>query len=160
MKPVHSKPAPEFSRRIEVSRLGGREAIFPIAATSVERQALARRFDLLALDRLEGEVRLSRLAGGLIRLSATFAAEVVQACVVSLEPVASDLNDQFSILYGPSAPDSSVVVDLESDIIEPFEAAAIDIGEAVAQQLALVLNPYPRAPGAGLAGAEAAGGGL
>ncbi len=160
MKPVRSKPAPEFSRRIEVSRLGAREAIFPIAATSGERQALARRFDLLALDRLEGEVRLSRLAGGLIRLSAIFAAEVVQACVVSLEPVASDLNERFTVLYGPSAPDSSGVVDLESDIIESFEDGAIDIGEAVAQQLALVLSPYPRAPGVGLAGGETAGGGL
>ena len=33
------------------------------------------------------------------------------------------------------------------DLIEPLEGDAIDIGEAVAQQLAVAMEPYPRAPG-------------
>jgi hypothetical protein len=41
---------------------------------------------------------------------------------------------------------------LETEVAEPFEGDAIDIGEAVAQQLALALDPYPRAPGASLEG--------
>ena len=38
------------------------------------------------------------------------------------------------------------------EIVEPFDGSAIDIGEAAAQQLALALDPYPRAAGASLAG--------
>ncbi|HLJ21569.1 MAG TPA: DUF177 domain-containing protein [Stellaceae bacterium] len=142
--------APEFSRRVELARLGVHEAVYPIAARADEREALARRFDLLSLDRLEAEIRLQRLAGGMVRVSGKLSADVVQACVVSLEPVASALEQAFTVLYGQSKPGKSVLVDLETDEAEPFDGDAIDIGEAVAQQLALALDPYPRAPGARL----------
>jgi uncharacterized metal-binding protein YceD (DUF177 family) len=143
---------PEFSRRVELARLGAHEAAHSISAESAEREALARRFDLLSLDRLGAEVRLQRIGGGLVRLSGRLSAEVVQACVVSLEPVASALEEDFAMLYGPTQPGKSVMVDLETDVAEPFDGDAIDIGEAVAQQLALALDPYPRAPGASLEG--------
>jgi len=145
---------PEFSRRVELARLRAHEAVYPITAKPSEREALARRFDLLSLDRLEAEVRLNRLAGGLVRVNGHFAADAVQACVVSLEPVVSRLDREFTALYGPGDDDDDVIVDLESELIEPFEGDAIDIGEAVAQQLALSLDPYPRAEGARLAGTE------
>jgi len=83
-------------------------------------------------------------------LSGRLRADVVQACVVSLEPVASAIEQDFTLLYGPTQPGKSVMVDLETDVAEPFEGDAIDIGEAAAQQLALALDPYPRAPGARL----------
>jgi uncharacterized metal-binding protein YceD (DUF177 family) len=145
---------PEFSRRVELARLGAHEAVYPIAAKPNEREALALRFDLLSLDRLEAEVRLNRLAGGLVRVDGRFAADVVQACVVSLEPVVSRLVQEFTALYGPGVDADDVTIDLESELIEPFEGDGIDIGEAVAQQLALCLEPYPRAEGARLAGTE------
>jgi len=145
-----SASAPEFSRPVELGRLGGREALYPIAATPVEREALARRFDLLALEQLEAEIRLERLARGIVRLTGRLQAEVVQACVVSLEPVTSRLSEEFAVLYGPGDSGEAVVMDYESEIVEPLEGNVIDIGEAVAQQLALALDPYPRAAGASL----------
>ena len=143
--------APEFSRRVELARLGAHETAFPISAEAGEREALARRFGLLSLGRLEAQIRLQRLAGGIARLSGRLGADVVQACVVSLQPVASSLEEEFTVLYGPAQSGKSVMVDLETDEAEPFDGDAIDVGEAVAQQLALVLDPYPRAPGAVLA---------
>ena len=143
-------PVPEFSRPVELARLGGREALYPITATPPERAALARRFDLLSLDRLEAEIRLERLPRGMVRVSGRLLAELVQACVVSLEPVASRLAEEFTMLYGPGDPGESLVIDYESDLVEPLDGSAIDIGEAVAQQLALALDPYPRADGASL----------
>ena len=143
-----SELPPEFSRRIELARLGAHEAAYPISAEAAEREALARRFDLLSLDRLEAELHLRRIGGGMVRLWGRFSAEVVQACVVSLEPVASAIEQDFTVLYGPTQPGKSVMVDLETEVAEPFDGEAIDIGEAVAQQLALALDPYPRAPGA------------
>jgi Large ribosomal RNA subunit accumulation protein YceD len=145
---------PEFSRRVELARLGAHDAIYPISAEAEERDALARRFDLLSLDRLEAEIHLQRLGGAIIRVSGRLIADVVQACVVSLEPVASTIEQEFAVLYGPAQPGKSVVVDLETELVEPFEGDAIDIGEAVAQQLAMALDPYPRAPGASLEWSE------
>jgi uncharacterized metal-binding protein YceD (DUF177 family) len=142
--------SPEFSRRVELARLGAHEAVYPLAAKPEERAALAHRFDLLSLDRLEAEIRLERVAGGMVRLSGRLGADVVQACVISLEPVASTLDQEFIVLYGSPEAGKAVMVDLETDEAEPFDGTAIDIGEAVAQQLAMALDPYPRAPGASL----------
>ena len=141
-------PTPDFARPVEVPRAVGRETLHRIAATAVERAALAERFDLIALDRLEAEVRLSLLAGGLVRFEADMTADVVQACVVTLEPVAGRLEETFSLLYGRGGDGGEIVLDGEAEIVEPFDGSRIDIGEAVAQQLSLVLDPAPRAPDA------------
>jgi uncharacterized metal-binding protein YceD (DUF177 family) len=148
-------PETEFCRLVAIERLPADEVVYEIAARPEERAALARRLQLLALDRLEARVRLCRLAGGLIRLSATLAADVVQSCVVTLEPVVNRVEEEFTLLYGGEemgAP--SVVLDGEAELIEPLTDAAVDIGETVAQQLSLALDPYPRAAGARPPGAD------
>lgn len=139
----------ELSRPVVVDRLPPGESLHEISATAEERAALARRFSLLALDRLEARVRLTRLAGGLARLDAELAADVVQECVVTLAPVKSRVEDHFTLLYG-AAQDEAAEISLsgEAELVEPLEGGLIDIGEAVAQQLSLAIDPFPRAPGA------------
>ena len=149
---MKQKTGPELSRRVELGRLGNRVAAYSILASPEERDALARRFGLLGIDRLEAEVELQRVGEGGVRLNGTLWAEVVQACVVTLEPVASRLSEHFSMLFGTEEPQARVTVALEDELVEPVEDDAIDIGEAVAQQLALLLDPYPRVPGASLEG--------
>ena len=61
----------EFPRPVEINRLPPGDSVFEIAATPAERAALARRFGLLALDRLQARVTLVPLAGGLLRLGGT-----------------------------------------------------------------------------------------
>lgn len=147
--PKPEVPAPEFSRPVDVSRLALKELVRAIAADEAERAALAERFDLLSLDRFEAEVQLGRLPGGFVRLTAVFCADLVQACVVTLEPIASRVEERFSLLYGATDDAREVVVDQDSETVEPLAGDTIDIGEAVAQQLSLALNPFPRAPGVG-----------
>jgi uncharacterized metal-binding protein YceD (DUF177 family) len=138
----------ELSRPIDIDKLPPGGAIHEIAATAAERAGLARRFMLLALDRLEARVGLQRLAGGLIRLDAKLAADVVQECVVTLEPVPSRIEDSFTLLYGAAADEASeITLSGEAELVEPLTGTTIDIGEAVAQQLSLALDPFPRAPG-------------
>jgi uncharacterized metal-binding protein YceD (DUF177 family) len=151
-------PAIEFSRPVDTARLKGEEQqVYDIAATSAERAGLARRFGLEALDRLEARVRLSRVAGGYVRLAAELSADVVQTCVATLEPVASRVEDAFALLYGAVEEEGEVVLDNEAETVEPLDGGTIDIGEAVAQQLSLALDPYPRSPeAAGAAGEPAA----
>jgi len=135
----------EFSRPIDVMRLPPAGGKYEITASAEERQALAKRFGLLTLDRLEAEVLLAPVAGGFYRLAATLRAELTQACVVTLEPVASRIEENFSLLYGAPEEQEEVLLDGESETIEPLEAGIVDIGEAVAQQLSLALDPFPRA---------------
>lgn len=145
--------APEFSRPAAVDGLGAAAIVRQITADEAERAALARRFDLLALDRLSADLRIARGPGeGTICVSGRFAADVAQACVVTLEPVHSHLSEEFSQLYtlAPAAPpEREHVVDAEAE--DPPEALGpdgLDLGEAVVQQFALALDPYPRVPGA------------
>jgi uncharacterized metal-binding protein YceD (DUF177 family) len=144
-----SDVAPEFSRLVPLARLGSEPFRCRIEATAEERQRLSQRFELLALDRLVAEVEIRRQSGEMILLKAEFEAELEQCCAVTLEPVRSAISDRFSLVYGP-------VRDEEQDItlsgaepaFEPLTGDAIDIGEAVAQELSLALPEFPRHPDA------------
>ena len=146
-------PRFEFSRPVPTQEIGETEISEVIEATAAERTALAERFGLLSLQRLTAECRLRREGGETIRVAGRFQAQVTQACVVTLEPVASDVVDSFSLLFseeaGPDPSASEVLVELDDeDPPEPVPPGGIDLGEVVAEQLALALDPYPRAAGA------------
>ena len=143
----------EFSRPVDLKRLGDEEAMHAISATEAERAALADRFGLISIDSLEATLRLRRVRGGAaIKLSGTFSAALTQACVVTLEPVPQRLDEAFEVLYAKdtSVDESGVGADPALDWPEPMPDGPLDLGEAVAQQLSLSLDPYPRAPGSEL----------
>jgi uncharacterized metal-binding protein YceD (DUF177 family) len=136
---------PEFSRLVPLPRPGA-AVVYPIAANAAERAALAGRFDLVALDGLTAEVRLSQDAAG-TRLTARLTADVMLLCSITLEPFPSRIEDSFTLIYRQDAPEDELLDALAEDY-EILEGSEIDIGEAVAQQLSLSLDPFPRAPGA------------
>jgi uncharacterized metal-binding protein YceD (DUF177 family) len=141
--------AAEFSRRVQIGRLGAEPFRQRIEATAEEREKLARRFDLVALDRLVGEVELRRQSAEAVLLEARFEAAFEQCCAVTLDPVRGEVADCFSLVYGP-APDEEEEIALsdEGPAFEVLDGEAIDIGEAVAQELSLALPAFPRHPDA------------
>jgi len=144
--------SPEFSRTVVADRIRDDEVTEIIEASPAERGALAERFELEAIDRLIATVRLKRVRGGqMIRVLGTLDADVVQTCVVTLEPVRNHVADQFEALFAPPhlVPDESseIDVDLEEDLPESLQNGRIDIGELTAQHLSLALDPYLRCPG-------------
>jgi uncharacterized metal-binding protein YceD (DUF177 family) len=136
--------APEFSRPVALARVGPEPFRREIAADEAERQALARRFDLIALDRLSATVELIRRGNERILLHAAFDAAFVQRCVVTLDPVAGAVSEQFTLLYGPPEAEAEAGGNVDEPAFEPLVGGAIDIGEAVAQEFALALPPFPR----------------
>lgn len=151
--------APEFHIVIQLSDVPpqGREIAFE--ADEEQRRGLAARFDLIELRSFKGTGTLRPWRRIGYALEGRFEADVVQACVVSLEPVEARLTERFKVHFLPAeyleadagAPGSEreIVIDPESD--EPPEAMSgnhIDVGEVLAEQLALSLDPYPRKQGA------------
>lgn len=145
--------APEFSRPVTLESVGKRGAMHAILADGDERRALAQRFDLPALDRLEAEITLSwrrgregddLVAGGALRAAGA------QACVATLKPAPFALEVEVDERFSPHA--ERDVPDDEGagadDAIEPLTGDMIDLGELAAQLLAVSLDPYPRAPDA------------
>ena len=143
-----SGPPDELVRRVPLSRLSRDSLCQHIAANEAEREALARRFDLISLDRLEADVTLTRERGGTILLSADFAADFAQPCTVTLDPVPGTLSEYFELRYGPPEAEAGVPNGDDDPAFESLEEDAIDIGEAVAQEFSLCLPQFPRAPGA------------
>ncbi len=153
------RPAPEFSRAVPVESLEDGETVIDIEADTDERAALARRFGLLALDSLTAKVGLTPVDAGLVRVHGALAAEVTQACVVTLKPVTTRVEASFERLYGADAPGEAdgVITDADTkESPEPFTDGTVDVGEAVAEQLALELDPFPRAPGVAFNGFSSA----
>jgi uncharacterized metal-binding protein YceD (DUF177 family) len=148
---------PEFSRRVPLARLGPEPFRQEIEASDDECGALARRFGLVAVDRLAADVELVRQGPDRILLRAIFAAEFVQSCVVTLDPVAGAVAERFELLYGPPELEEAGFGGSEDDAaFEPLVGDAIDIGEAVAQEFALALPPFPRGADADSAAASPA----
>lgn len=152
---ANAPPPPEFSRPVVVESLRADETVREIEAGAAECRALARRFRLEAVHSLSATVRLTRLRGhrvGMVQVKGTLTAEVVQTCVVTLEPVPASVAESFSALFSPEVAEvgEETILDPfadDEDLPEPLIDGAIDIGELTAQHLSLALDPYPRAPG-------------
>ena len=142
----------EFSRPVPVDRLGSVEFVEAIAAGSAERVRLAERFGLVSLARLDASVRLQRREGGIVRVTGQLVADIVQTCVVTLEPFPSHIEDSFSLDFSESPVETAKDLNLDPDYDAPEAIAGgvIDVGELAAQYLSLALDPHPRAPGAEL----------
>jgi uncharacterized metal-binding protein YceD (DUF177 family) len=143
--------AAEFSRLWALDGVPPGGASVALKATADECRALAERFDLVRLDRLEGEVRLERIAGDLLHVTGRLHAEAAQRCVVTLEPVAATIDVEFDRLFSRDVPEEAaeeVEVDPEAELPEPLPEGGLDLGEILAEELSLALDPYPRSPDA------------
>lgn len=148
-----AKATGEFSRIVTLDRLGEHKIAERIEATVEERALVSARLGLLGLDSLSADCRLSPGLGGLIVVDGRWAAELTQACVVTLEPVHQSLSGDFQVSYqtlvAGTKVESEVLVDPEADDPpEPLPGEGIDLGELVVQELAVSLDPYPRVDGA------------
>ena len=159
------KPArPEFSRPIAAAAVDARPHARQLEASAGERAALASRFDLVALDLLKADLSLQLdQARSAIRVRGSFEAEVVQTCVVTLEPVPARLVETVDLLYSlghqdaPGDAGARVEVGVEvgtDEESEPIGPEGLDLGEALAQLLSVALDPYPRARDADLSALE------
>jgi uncharacterized metal-binding protein YceD (DUF177 family) len=139
--------APEFSRPVRLARIGTEPYRQRISASKEERAALARRFDLMSLDRLEASVELIPYRERTILLRADFEAVFEQRCIVTLDPISGTLAERFELLYGhPEVEGSADSLVGEDVAFEPLAGDVIDIGEAVAQEFSLALPAFPRRP--------------
>ena len=146
----------EFSRRLVIEPWPGDGMTVDVSADAAERRALAERFDLLEVHALRGHGRLERRGAELV-LRGWLEADVVQECVVSLEPVPARLRQPVERRYrlgrvseaerARFEPHGTVVLDDDEAEIEPVIGREVDLGEAFAEELGLALEPYPRAAG-------------
>lgn len=157
--------APEFSRPVTVATIRPGGETLTLSPTEAEAAALARRLGVEAVRGLVAEVTVKARGKGVVSARGRLRARLDRLCVVSLAPLEEAIDERFTVLFRPEAESEAgagadhgpgkvaaaeVALDAEADDEEPYAGGVIDIGEHVAQTLALVLDPWPRAEGASL----------
>ena len=93
-------PTNEFSRRLAIDPWPDHAVSVEVSAYPPERQVLAERFGLLAVRSLRARGRLERGSEpGELVLRGWLEADVVQACVISLEPLPARLRQRVERRY-------------------------------------------------------------
>ncbi len=148
---------PEFTRLIAIDGIApDKVRKESIKADDKECEALAERMGLRALSNFSADLNIRRVPGGTaVRIEGTFSADVVQACVISLQDVHGHVDGVLDTYFTEDAEQAreeiSFTLDDDLDAAEMVHNGMIDLGEVVAQYLSLELDPYPRAPGVSLA---------
>ena len=131
-----------------------------IAASADQRAALAAAYELVAVNGLSASTTLAPADGGLVRVEGRIVADIVQSCVVSLEPVAQHIDERFAVDFAPAgspqaqpaaAAAREVAIDPDApDPPELMDGTIVDLGALVEEMFVLAIDPYPHAPGAAL----------
>lgn len=149
-------PAPEFSRPVRIGEIGKGGLAFPVEANGEEKNALATLLGVVRVGSLTAEVEVSGWRKGGAHLKADYRINLTRTCVVTLEDFDETIEDRVDVYYAhPSdkilvpGDDGELILDPDSDDVpEILEGAGFDAGDAIAQHIALNLDPYPRKPGA------------
>jgi len=147
----------DFAHRLSLDQIRDGDRL-DLSADAEECAAIAGRLGILSLDRLEAHAVLSR-EGQKIRATGRLKAALNQACVATGESVPAHVDEPFELLFLPEPKVGSADEEVElgqADLDTMFhDGAAIDLGSAIADSLALALDPYPRSPSADTALKEA-----
>ena len=146
-------PTPEFSFQIKLDAISDEPREFTLEAKPEEKTALACRFGVVSIDSLEAQLTATWLKPGrIMSISGRISAGVTQACVVTLEFVPATVNEVIEVVFARNSVDTAGIVN--PDEVEPLDGETLDLGELVAEELSLALDPYPRHPDIDLAAIE------
>lgn len=160
-KPESTAPTvePEFRRVVKLQSIGVNETTMTFTANPSECEALATRYGVLSISALEATVRLWRKGAG-ARARVHFVADVVQSCIVTLEPVDDHVDQEIEMDFLPQgvvdpadrAGDSALVIEFLDT--ERFVGGTLDLGSVISEYLSLAIDPYPRKSGVEFGNAE------
>jgi uncharacterized metal-binding protein YceD (DUF177 family) len=146
-----------FAHHLRLDQIRDGERI-DLAADEAECAAICARLGLDAVDRVDAHATLSR-NGDTVRAEGRLAASLTQSCVITRDPVAAHIDEPFELLFMPApvpgGPDEEIELGSEDCDVVFYDGGVIDLGGAIADTLALSLDPYPRSAGADAALREA-----
>lgn len=138
-----------------------RPTAFDLVPTAPQRLAIAQALGIIGIKKL-------RFAGALAPqgktdwvLTARLGATVVQACVVTLEPVTTRIDEDVALSYVADMPEIEAS-EIEMPVADSVEALpeSLDLAQVMIEALSLALPAYPRAEHADLGAASFAAPGI
>lgn len=141
--PVTVTEVPETGRHVD------------LVADAPTREAVARLAGVNALPRLEAHFDLMRHGTDDLHVAGRVSATVVQDCVVTLEPLQSEIEEAVDLVFTAAPAEPAKLMEVsgtkalkESDPPESIHDGVLDLGAVAVEFLILGIDPYPRTPGA------------
>ena len=128
-----------------------------IEARPEQRKAMAELGGLSDIAAVKAELKLLPVKGGTVHITGRVTGRVTQTCVVTLEPVENEVDEDVDVVFAPPSQIRELAESMDEDgdgdedrpdPPEPIENGMIDIGKLATDALFLGLDPYPRKPDA------------
>lgn len=123
---------------------------FHLRADDEELGSLTKRLGVVEVESVEAWLDVARTGEPReIMLQGRVCARLVQSCVVTLEPVVETIDAPLVLKLTDHEQDDEIELELGEDADDPpeeVEGGIVDLGDIVAQQVALEMEPFPRAP--------------
>ena len=139
---------PELSRPVPADRVGALGLTVTVEATAGECAAIAARLRVPSVEAVRCDWVLRPAPGGAVEADGSLRARLHQECVVSLDPFATEVVEEFAVRFVPAGQENEEADDPDEPDELPIQDGTLELGEAAVEQLALALDPYPRKPGA------------
>lgn len=138
---------PEYSRLIDLRQVNDLPLV--LEPDEAERRRLAGRFSISAINTMRADLKLT-IDGQKVEAKGKLFAKIVQICAISGEDFPVTIHEPVSLRFVPTLqgyqPDDEIEITADDcDEIE-YEGSAFDLGEAVAQTLALAIDPFAEGP--------------
>jgi hypothetical protein len=129
-----------------------------IEASAAERQAMAEVAGLRDILSARADLDMMPKSGGRIHVAGRVQARIGQTCVVTLDPIENEIDEEIDLMFAPEA-EARRLSDLigegqdgeaPPEVADPPEAiigGIIDLGRIATDALFLAIDPYPRKPG-------------
>jgi uncharacterized metal-binding protein YceD (DUF177 family) len=143
-----------FSHLYELGRLSQAGDEVTLTPSADERARIAQWADVVAIDAFKAKVDVRKLSPTRFALDVKLDADVVQSCVVTLDPVRAHIEHAFTrdLILSTALRHTPKTVDIDpapvdEDGREEIDSLRYDLAVPVLEEFALSIEPYPRAPG-------------
>lgn len=146
-----------LSKPVVVGALSASGEGVRIVADESQLSVLANELGVESVNtaRFEGKIRRYKKAG--FRMNGALNADLVQACVVTMDPVQQILSLELDRKFLPQdsktnsarySDDGEMIIDPDADEPDDLLSGTVDLWEVLIEELNLAIDPFPRKEGA------------
>lgn len=119
-----------------------------IEASAEARAGVAALAQVREVTMLTASLDLTR-NGASVQVSGRVRGRIGQTCVVTLEPIETDIDEAVEIMFAPPVPaaEASRRRNAADELPEPLTGSSVDLGAIATEFLILGIDPYPRKAG-------------
>jgi uncharacterized metal-binding protein YceD (DUF177 family) len=151
--PLQPPPLQAWSVPVALHEVPETGRSFALVADERTRDAVAKLAGLRSLPRFEAQFEVTPRGRDRVQVAGTISATVGQDCVVTLEPIENEIEEQVDLVFAP--PTVPTIVHEEGERVEvtpvdapePLIGNSVDLGAIASEFLMLAIDPYPRKAG-------------